>query len=519
MSTAILIIGMHRSGTSAATGALRFAGVTLGNEMLEPGQDNPKGYWENARAVAIHEQLLNALDRSWDDVRALPEGWLQGSAAAEAMAQIHSLIEDQFADQALWAIKDPRLCRFVPLWTRVLAQRGIQAVALFVARHPDEVAKSIESRNGWPTPFGKLLWMRYTFEAEAATRTVPRTVLTYDRLLKRPVDALREAMARLGLDVPPRDVVPAEELDAFLDSNDRHHRVQTGRQAGTPMDEILAQAYQALAAPEGGNSDWPAVVTTADRAWSLLAPAMPEIDSIAAVAREWQKRHQAALVEDARHRSDLTAQIRWSEEAMQRQEALQADLAAMREQAQLQMSTASQILDIRESTDAQSRLVTEMSARVARQLDHLSDGWADQIKRVAELHEWIEQTCRDGKKELESLRAQVLELQHANAVLQVRAVDIKVAMDQSAADAALFRNEAQSLREENENLREETHRLQQENQGLRESAHQLLQENHDLVDERQQAVLQLNLVLHSFTWRFTHPLRSAVDWLRRQTFR
>ncbi|HYG07190.1 MAG TPA: hypothetical protein VD865_12410 [Stenotrophomonas sp.] len=474
---------MHRSGTSAATGALRLAGVSLGNQLLEPGVDNPKGYWENTRAVAIHEQLLKALDRSWDDVRALPDGWTQGAAAAEAGAQIHALIDEQFADESLWAIKDPRLCRFVPLWKEVLEKRGIRAVALFVARHPDEVARSIETRNGWPMPVGKLLWMRYTFEAEEATRDLPRAVLTYDRLLKKPIDALLAAMTRLDVEVPPRDHVSLEELDSFLDAGDRHHSFNTEHIRATPVDEVLAQAYQQLVNIEAGAGDWRALGDSGAHAWSLLVPAIPEIDGVAAVAREWQKRCEIALAEGAEHHSKLIAQIRWSEEAVQRHDALHVDLAAAREQAQLQAFVANQV------------------SNQAQLLGELSLSWTEQARRIAELHEWSADFHQWRRQEIEDLRAQLLELQRTNAVLEKRATDLQVVTDRSVAEAAMLRDEAHSLRVENQNLREDAHRL--------------LGENHALMDERQQAVLQLNLVLRSFTWRFTRPLRSAVDWLRR----
>ena len=84
ISTAILVAGMHRSGTSALTGALNVLGISLGQHLLAPGEDNPKGYWEHQSAVEIHERLLTALERRWDDVRPLPAGWLTSEAAQTA---------------------------------------------------------------------------------------------------------------------------------------------------------------------------------------------------------------------------------------------------------------------------------------------------------------------------------------------------------------------------------------------------------------------------------------------------
>ena len=66
---AVLILGMHRSGTSAVTRVLNLLGVELGSHLMQPGKDNPSGFWEHQDVVAIHERLLEGLDMAWDDPR------------------------------------------------------------------------------------------------------------------------------------------------------------------------------------------------------------------------------------------------------------------------------------------------------------------------------------------------------------------------------------------------------------------------------------------------------------------
>ena len=73
-ATALLVLGMHRSGTSALTAVLNDLGASLGNELVAANDDNPGGYFENAGAVTAHEMLLAELDRGWEDLRELPEG-------------------------------------------------------------------------------------------------------------------------------------------------------------------------------------------------------------------------------------------------------------------------------------------------------------------------------------------------------------------------------------------------------------------------------------------------------------
>ena len=71
----LLILGMHRSGTSVLAGTCGLLGADMGGEMMAAGQDNVMGFWEHDEIVRIHDQLLDRLGFAWDDVRALPEKW------------------------------------------------------------------------------------------------------------------------------------------------------------------------------------------------------------------------------------------------------------------------------------------------------------------------------------------------------------------------------------------------------------------------------------------------------------
>ncbi len=165
-ATALLVLGMHRSGTSALTAVLNDLGASLGNELVAANDDNPGGYFENAGAVTAHEMLLAELDRGWEDLRELPEGWLQSAAGKRAQAGIAALLREEFAGVPLWALKDPRLCRLLPLWRPALAEAGIEAKALFVLRNPDEVAASLGKRDGIGAEIAHLLWLRHFLDAE-----------------------------------------------------------------------------------------------------------------------------------------------------------------------------------------------------------------------------------------------------------------------------------------------------------------------------------------------------------------
>jgi glycosyltransferase involved in cell wall biosynthesis len=276
----ILVLGMHRSGTSAVTRCLNLLGAKVGNKLLLPAEDNRSGFWEHADVVAIHEELLKDLGRTWHDARALPEGWLLSDAARKARGKLAELIANEFDASALSAVKDPRLCRFVPLWREVLLESGLDAVALLVVRHPAEVARSLKARDGLRSGTTCLNWLEHFAEAETATRGMPRSLLTYDDLLSDWRNALAKAGRALHVQwpVPIEDAHPA--IDAFLDRTERHH---VASQGFFSMPEVLERLYGLCRAFDPERQDWKEISRLVD-SYRLIAP--PFLDKIEDVLEE-----------------------------------------------------------------------------------------------------------------------------------------------------------------------------------------------------------------------------------------
>lgn len=286
-STAILVLGMHRSGTSALTAALHGLGASLGGELVAANHDNPGGYFENAAAVTAHETLLAELDRGWEDLRDMPEGWLHAPAAEQARDAIRALLAEQFGEASLWALKDPRMCRLLPLWWPVLERMGVQAAALFVLRHPREVADSLVARNDWPVGLSRLLWIEHLLDAQSATEGRPRAVLSYEALLEDPEGALAATLARLGMDLPVLTAAQRGQLGQFISKGDRHHVAAVETAPEWTLAQALFDAMQR-------DDPWPALPPLRERFERAEALYADALDGFARLeARERQKRDQA----------------------------------------------------------------------------------------------------------------------------------------------------------------------------------------------------------------------------------
>ena len=247
----ILVMGMHRSGTSAMTRVLNLHGVALGDNLLHPAPDNPRGFWEHRAVVELHERLLTGLDRNWKDPRPLPEGWQLSEAAARASVDIEAII-DSFAGEAVFAVKDPRLCELVELWLPILHKRGIKAGVVLVVRHPLEVAESIQVRDGWSRDLSWLMWSRSTIDAWKTTSQVPRCVVSYGRVLEDWRSVMARVAAQLELEWPVNSNKAASGVQDFLDVGERHHSNAEGSESDVPQH--LLDIYESLRRVELGES-------------------------------------------------------------------------------------------------------------------------------------------------------------------------------------------------------------------------------------------------------------------------
>lgn len=243
---AVLVVGMHRSGTSALGGVINLFGAATPGENLPANEGNKKGYFENKRVVAFNDALLAALGSRWDDPLPLAQGWEQSAVAQAAIDDLVVLIREEFGAEAIFLLKDPRLCRLLPLWLAALSRCGMDQVAMLPFRHPFDVAGSLASRNDFSRSVSIALWLDHVIEGERWTRGLKRTFLSYESLLSDWRKEMATASDRLDV-VWPRQLMRIEsEVDRFLSSDLQTHR--TGNDSVPPHDGLHRLAGRALKA-------------------------------------------------------------------------------------------------------------------------------------------------------------------------------------------------------------------------------------------------------------------------------
>jgi glycosyltransferase involved in cell wall biosynthesis len=209
---------MHRSGTSAVTQLLGGLGLTLPKTLMPPTEDNPSGYFESLPIARFNKRMLESAGVHWRDWAGVPAAWFSDLGRHADVAEATALIQDQYGDAESIVIKDPCLCRLMPLWRNVFEALSLRWSAVLVVRRPSEVARSLAVRVGAQATSGaavtdaakcSLLWLRYLLDAEAHTRDVPRHVVDHSALIGRPVDALAKVCRMLdsaGMERGPADL-------------------------------------------------------------------------------------------------------------------------------------------------------------------------------------------------------------------------------------------------------------------------------------------------------------------------
>jgi hypothetical protein len=222
-SRAVLVLGMHRSGTSALARGLQMLGVYLGSDFLSPQPDNPTGYWEDKNICELNERLLAVFGLKWEDVVLIDDARWHEPEVEVLRTDAVKYLRSEYLSHPLWGFKDPRTIRLLPFWHSTLHRLEVDECYLVVIRNPRSVAISLLQRQGMDAVTAHLLWLVYVvpFLSEIANR--PFIVTDYDVAMADPRRQL-ERIAR-GLEIPLDDTNKAgieQFASNFLDPNLRH---------------------------------------------------------------------------------------------------------------------------------------------------------------------------------------------------------------------------------------------------------------------------------------------------------
>ncbi len=399
---AILVLGMHRSGTSALARTLNLLGCDLPKTLVAETDSNKAGHWESMPISRLNDELLESAGTNWHDWLPFNPDWVRSPKAAEFRQRAQDALAAEFGGSFLFVLKDPRICRMTRFWLETLEDFGARPAIFFIVRNPLEVAESLKKRDGFDTALGHLLWLRNVLDSEFESRGRARFIMSYDGLLSHWGRLLKNAQETLGVTWPRKPSLINPEIDNFLSAGlHHHHRTLDAVVHGEMVSEWLRGSYEIVDrwSREGENENDYAQLDRIRRQFDETAPAFARL-----IALGNYHRNQSARLEQSFAEAEGRI-IAAKKEA----DALRDKVAATESALRQRSHEAEQVtLELSESRKA--------IAASTREADALRD-------KVARLEEQSKTAFETSKKEADEARGQLAAQKAAHHSAEARLAD------------------------------------------------------------------------------------------------
>jgi len=188
----ILVLGMHRSGTSLTAQLISRMGGYIGKteELIPPRPDNSDGFFENQRIVDVDDALLRRYKREYDTSEKFKID-VNDPYTQDCILQLSEIIGDLFKESDTVCVKDPRICLLLPVYQKLFHLLDVKVRYIYILRNPNEVAQSLLKRNGFPIEHGLDMWKLHNLQVQRFLFGKRHFTLYYTELLAgRRIDKL-----------------------------------------------------------------------------------------------------------------------------------------------------------------------------------------------------------------------------------------------------------------------------------------------------------------------------------------
>lgn len=189
----VVVLGMHRSGTSAVTEALAATDLplNLGAHLLGAKPQNPHGFFEDKRVIKANQEFFET-----HGVHVM-EPWRLPADFTMVGTDRMQIVFEKLMRENINLIKDPRLCVTLPQWQKVWESK-VKPVYLHIWRHPAEVALSLQKRDGLSIEQGERVWLTHVLAALRNSDLRSSVFMMHSDLLDHPEAELRRVATELS---------------------------------------------------------------------------------------------------------------------------------------------------------------------------------------------------------------------------------------------------------------------------------------------------------------------------------
>lgn len=430
----LVVLGMHRSGTSLLSNALHVLGVDMADTTDHVSVKNPGGFWERPELVAIQDEILEAIGRPIalpSHVLPFPAAWWRSKQVQALKPKLIAYVRQQLASsENPWGFKDPRTCRLLPLWREVFRELNLEPIYVVALRRPAESSVSMSQKSAarrLSEATGELMWLSYNYDiARHVLLKSAAIVIDYDEWFADPAGVGHRLAAGLGL-----GELSAEEISECMASivqSDYRHQIDN-ETTGIPIAGML---YKAL-----GSGDVRALrsqVRLADLFFKSLGPIALDLDA-AASERE-------SLVVERDELAEKAAGIASLEQALHESQSVVARLEEERDAIQLQLDSTQ--LQLQQASEAASQSKSDLEQQ-AREGASLSEQLTESRARVAQLEADVADAMAERLAALGAREALQTEFLAAVQSREVAEREVKAAREAGRQGARRHRERSRAL--------------------------------------------------------------------------
>jgi lipopolysaccharide biosynthesis protein len=225
MRKCIVVLGMHRSGTSAMAGLLEIFGVYLGENLLrENNEKDGLEQFENRTIYDLNEQLLESVGSSWDDISKIKISKFNNKKSKEIINKIKLTLFNDFGSNKLFCIKDPRISLLIPIYVEIFNDLEIEPYFIIMNRNHIEVARSLEERNGFLFRKSFSLYDKYYDSIHNSILDNKKIELEFDNLITNTKDCYNLIQKKFELELKPFSKINSS-IKSFLDPKLKYHNL------------------------------------------------------------------------------------------------------------------------------------------------------------------------------------------------------------------------------------------------------------------------------------------------------
>ena len=493
---ALLVIACPRSGATALAGALAHAGALAGKTFVAAPAGEPAATWQCAPLVALNDRLLATTGLRWDSLVAPPERWRERPGVKALAAEADAALVAEYGSAEHILLHDPRLVVTAPFWRERLEAAEFDVCAVIVVRRPVEVAASLAKRGPHAPEKTFALWLHSLGEAERGTRGMPRTLVTYDRVLDAPAGVLSHIVAecRFGLRI---DRAEREAALTSIRPDLKHfgeERTQMPAGLSSGIDTVVDEGYRRLAMLAPGTDPRRTIEGIAQEAYAPLTQAIPPwLAHELGNGRLHAEQLAGALAEARGKLAALEASLQQTRQAHATRD---RNEAAMRDRIESLSRT-----DNDEGRDAR---VDEALAQLRSDVGRIACTLSDQPAREEALRRELAEAQRDLGDERTTISRLSESLEQERAAAEAQSAQLALAqahlqalvaeVEQSRANEHAWNEHNASLSRDLDEARNALHAMQSERDGLRKERDEAMRQFERLKSELDSARTDLRIL-------------------------